>query len=126
MARPRILINPALRYHGKPCKLGHTERYRSNNNCVECLRVQAASRRPRTGPGVRPSQVKNFPDRPKLCPDCNQVKQPEEYSRTRHGTLTTNCKECVKETMRIMRALKYNENRRMKRALGKSLATVLT
>lgn len=124
MARPRILINPALRYHGKPCKLGHTERYRSNNNCVECLRVQAASRRPKTGPGVQKSQVKNHPDRPKLCPQCNTVKEPSEYWLSRSGTLTTYCKECSKETMRIMRKLKYNENRRMKK-LGKPINSVI-
>ena len=25
-------------YHGKPCELGHTERYESNGKCVACYR----------------------------------------------------------------------------------------
>lgn len=27
------------KYHGSPCKLGHTIKYKSNNNCVECAKL---------------------------------------------------------------------------------------
>jgi hypothetical protein len=31
-------------YDGQPCVAGHTKRYRSNGNCVECSAVKSAAR----------------------------------------------------------------------------------
>ena len=30
-------------YQGRPCKLGHTERYASNRGCVTCVKVRSAA-----------------------------------------------------------------------------------
>lgn len=32
-------------YHGEPCKRGHTEKYWSNDNCVECNKLWNVTRR---------------------------------------------------------------------------------
>ena len=118
MSRPRILSNPAVRYHGKPCKFGHTERYRSTKTCVECTRTLKAALYQKNG---RRSRTKNFPDRPKLCGNgCSPTPHPpESFYKTKYGTLSTDCKTCLKAYKAEMWRIKY-------KTLGKPIESVLT
>lgn len=110
----------AKTYIGSPCKKGHTLRYVSTCHCVECSSAQMRerTRKQREANGVV-RRIKNFGDQPKLCPACDTVKPPEDYYKTRFGTLFTDCKACLKIYRAEMWRTKY------KKSLGKSIEAVL-
>ena len=108
-------------YHGKPCKQGHTKRYRSNQTCIECSRVYAAEKAK-----TRPSRAKsprklNLPDRPKECRYCEQIKPPEAFYVTVLGYLTSYCRPCRIENEISRQKVK----RLLAKTLGKPLENVL-
>ncbi len=45
------------RYHGKPCKYGHTERYTNSRGCVECPRTRKTRERPSRARPVKAAPV---------------------------------------------------------------------
>lgn len=95
MPRPFVSANPRKRYHGKPCKHGHTERWKSNSACVECERERIKKRALLR---ERIPRAKNTPDKPKLCGyGCSPYeKPPSEFYLNKMGTLSTYCKACYK------------------------------
>ena len=115
-----VAVSKSLTYHGRPCDEGHTERYTSNNHCIVCNsfagKKRRAALRKLMGPTIR---IKNFGDRPKLCPSCKTVKEPSEFYKTRFGTLFTDCKDCRRIYVAEMWRTKY------KKGLGKPLASVV-
>lgn len=106
-------------YEGQPCAFGHTTRY-MNGNCRECALEKEAKRRAKNPPKERNL---NYPDRPKVCGYCLELKQPSEYGTTTAGYLLTDCRPCRRELAQTRKRI-----RRLlaEKSLGKPLSAVLT
>ena len=58
---------------------------------------------------MRGRRTKNHADRSKKCGTCGYPKEPDEYYKTKYGTLYTDCKACLKEYKAQMWRDKYSK-----------------